>query len=264
MRRKPCVDAARIGLAFGEQRAEHRRHPARVDAGPRHIGHTVRVGFRLVVSTELCEKRTTAVLDGGTAGAAVACRRERGAKRHRAIRRLLPFGHLLHAVTPRHVRDFVPDHTGKFRHVRRAIDQAPIHVDVSTRYGKRIDVRLIDDVELPRQISTVRHARDRITKHVDVADDFGIANERQLPVDLRRVVGAHLELLLGRCDAAGRREKAQRHRDETVARARKPHRRWCTPSHIQSRLPNLGIVHRVSRPVVHHAVHHRTRSTLSY
>jgi hypothetical protein len=63
--------------------------------------------------------------------------------------------------------DLMRDHARELRRVVRVGDQSGVHIDVSTGNRERIDRRIFDDVELPRElIERLRRLLDDSLSHV--------------------------------------------------------------------------------------------------
>jgi len=109
-------------------------------------------------------------------------------------------------VAPHHVADLVAEHARELAEVLRPLDEPAVHVDEASGHREGVHFLRVDDEELEVQLLATRgEARDGVAEHVDVAVDLGIAHDRQLLVDLRRVLRAHLDLLLRRDPARGDR-----------------------------------------------------------
>src|SRR5688500_13595568 len=92
-------------------------------------------------------------------------------------------------------------HSGKLVHLGRPLDETAVHVDESARDRERVHFAAVDDVETPVQVCASGSPRDLVTKDVDVSVDLGIPDDRELRVDLLRVVLPHCHFLLLRDSA---------------------------------------------------------------
>ena len=212
VRAEPGVEPSRRPLvALLDQDLEHLRDPSRVDPRAHRVLDPRLVRLRFVASAE----RRHDPLSGHPhrhVAAVGADRREDAAENHPQVH-ALPGLHLLHAVPLDHVPDLVPEHSGELIHRRRALDQSAIHVDESPGDRERIDLRTIDDVEPPVEITVVGDAGDRVAEHIDVAHHLRVANDRELRIDLLGIVGPELDLLAAsrsrtrRAGAAGMRAR---------------------------------------------------------
>ena len=69
----------------------------------------------------------------------------------------------------RDVGDLVPQHARKLGHVGRLLNEAAVHVDVSTGYREGVDLALVHDIEAPCEAPVVGDPGDGVAEHIDVA-----------------------------------------------------------------------------------------------
>ena len=98
----------------------------------------------------------------------------------------------LGAVACRHMADLVADHAGEVGLAVHVGHQPARHVDVAAGQGEGVDLRAVDDGEVPVELRPVRVARQALADLVDVGLQPGV-------LDLA-VLRQHLLVLL----AAGR------------------------------------------------------------
>jgi len=111
------------------------------------------------------------------------------------------------------VLDLVSENAGKLIHLVGALDQSAIHIDVTARNRKGVYFAGVDDKEPPVEIGAAGMRCDLVPEKVDLSVDLGVVYHRQLLVDLRGLLLAHLHfLLLG--DAARRQANYDHNRDK--------------------------------------------------
>ena len=86
------------------------------------------------------------------------------------------------------VLDLVAKHTGQLTHPVRALEHAAVHVHHTTRQREGVHDVAVDDVELPWQIRARRRFRDLSAELIDVLVDLRIPHERELRIDLLRLL----------------------------------------------------------------------------
>ncbi len=109
-----------------------------------------------------------------------------------------------------HVGDLVAQHASQLRKICRAFDQPTVDVDEAPRDRESIHLLAVHHIEVPIEVPIIRQPSDRITQYVDVAVDLSVLDNGQLCIDLRCVVLAELNLLLGRYSTAGSRHRQRR------------------------------------------------------
>src|SRR5437868_1250267 len=77
-----------------------------------------------------------------------------------------------------------------------ALDQSAIHVDETTGKSKGVDLFRVHDVEVPVQVGATGFAGDRLSEILDVAADGRIGDDRELSVDLFRILATEGNLLI--------------------------------------------------------------------
>ena len=102
------------------------------------------------------------------------------------------------------MRDLVANYTGQLRERLRAPDQAAVDVDVPARHGEGVDFRVVDNGKFPRAVLRAGLRDERFTKATDEGVDLRVAHDRQLLVNLRRIIPPHLRFLLRRNAGAPR------------------------------------------------------------
>ena len=159
--------------------------PAGSHPGLRRVVHAELVGLHLVVASVLQEEHAERgfgrALQRLRLGNEDAEQRETdaGAGRLRV---------LLRRVARRDVTDLVAEHAGQLRLVVEERQDAARQVDVAAGKRERVDRRLVHDREVPRQLRTLRRAREPHADALDVPLQLGIVVDAHLPPDL----GVHL------------------------------------------------------------------------
>ncbi|HVX39540.1 MAG TPA: hypothetical protein VHB25_08205 [Gemmatimonadaceae bacterium] len=225
---EPRVESRRLALALGEELLEHLRHAVRVDSGAHHLVDAGRVRLGFVVAAEFGKHRVATDVDGRLAQPAVADAREHAGDCEAHVRPLHLL-HLLHGVAQHHVADLVRHDRRQLVHAIRPFHDTAVDVHEAAGERERVEVVRVHHVEVPVEVGARRDVRDRIAQDVQVAIDVGILDDRQLLVDLLRLLRADLHFLLLR-DSTPRRQP--QHRGHCRARNESSHSR-CRP-HIVS------------------------------
>jgi len=200
VRCEPACNGARTASPLIDELLEHRHDALRTDACPHRVADRFLIRLELVLPAEAGEDGAAGDVDTSLCDLAVADAGENARERHADVR-ALRFLHLLDAVTPHDVPDLMSEHSCELVHFRRALDETAVHVDESAWNRECIHLAAVDDVETPVQICARSSARDLVTKDVDVSVDLGIPHDRELRVDLLRVVLPHRDFLLLRDSA---------------------------------------------------------------
>ena len=137
MRCEPAFDCARARLALGDQLLEHRHDPLRIDARANGVRHRFLICLELILSGESSEYRASGDIDTGLRNLAVADVGENTGERHSDIRALCLF-HLLYAVPANDVANLVAQDARKLVHLRGALDETAIDVDVTAGHGEGV------------------------------------------------------------------------------------------------------------------------------
>jgi hypothetical protein len=114
----------------------------------------------------------------------------------------LRFLHLLNRVTLRDVADLVTKYAGHLRERLGPLDEPAIEVDEPARHREGVHLGAVDDVEVPVEAAVVGEIGDRIAQQVDVLVNGRILDDRQLRIDLGRVLRPELDFLLSGNPAA--------------------------------------------------------------
>jgi hypothetical protein len=202
MGREPRIHRPGGTLALGEQDLEHLRHAIRIDAGPHDVLDAVAIRLELILAAEARKQRARAELDRRAARLALAHRGREDAQESESKVGLLRFLHLLDRVPLRDVADLVAEHAGNLRQRLGALDQPAVDVDEAAGNGERVDLRAVDDVEVPVEPAVIREVGDRVAEQIHVLGDRRILDDRELGIYLARVIGSKLNFLLGRNPAA--------------------------------------------------------------
>src|SRR5437763_7116554 len=117
--------------------------------------HCLIIRLGLIGTTELREQRRAGDVDSRLRDLAVADARQNARERYPDVRSLHLL-HLLHGVAEHDVADLVTENAGELGHVVGSLDQTTIHVNESTRNGKRIYFVAVYDEETPIEIGTAR------------------------------------------------------------------------------------------------------------
>src|SRR6185436_15378562 len=89
--------------------------------------------------------------------------------------------HALAAVSRNRVRNLVAEHRGEARVVTRDRHHAGVHGHLATGQAERVDLRILDDLELPLIVLALRRIRDATAHARDllgqtwVGTDLGLA-----------------------------------------------------------------------------------------
>lgn len=244
MRHEPGFYPGRRSLPLIEQDPEHLRDTARIDACTGHVPNRIgiRLGFRLAAVAR--EVRRAAHLDGRLCSLAFADTCQHARQYDTDIRRLRPL-HLIDRMPERDVGDLVSENAGEHGHVLGALDQPAIDVDEPTGHRESVDLAAVHDEETPLQAPVICQPGNGIANNGDVAVGFGVPYQRNLRVDLGRVLRAHLHFLL-RGYPARRRRDCQRRDRETLShcpllrdRAHTPSGASAVPVHVGARTMKL-------------------------
>ena len=189
------VEAGGLGLSLVEQNSEHRRNSAGIDVRRQHELDPLGVCLCLIVSAELCKDAIGGQANQLLAGTALAECGKRAPEGHTEARVLLLF-HLLNAVAPHHMPDFMADDARNLVQRLRPLNQAAIDVDVAPRNGEGVHVHVVHDLEVPGELAPEGKSGEGVAQGIDVSLDFRILDQRKLFGEIGRVTGPHLALLL--------------------------------------------------------------------
>ena len=106
--------------------------------------------------------------------------------------------HLAGAVPQRHVRNLVADHARQLRLIVGGLDQAAVHVHVSARKGKRVDVRHVHAFELVGILLAGSKLRQTLPELVQVTVHLLVFQHGKLLFGLLRKLCAELDVVLRR------------------------------------------------------------------
>ena len=112
------------------------------------------------------------------------------------------------AVTHRHVAGFVGNHPGELRLIFSSVKHPAVHINVSARQSESIDLRAVNDPELPDILRMVVRGKSHqpFPQPVKVSQGAGVVQKGQLLVNLLGSFLPQLHVLLGRVEVVTRLE----------------------------------------------------------
>jgi hypothetical protein len=111
----------------------------------------------------------------------------------------MPVKMAVRAVPHHHVAGLMSNHPGELRLIFGGLKHSAVHIDVPARQSERIDLRAVDDPELPHILRMVvgRKSHQPFPQAVEVVQGLRVVQQGQLLVHLRSVFLPHLHVLLG-------------------------------------------------------------------
>ncbi len=82
--------------------------------------------------------------------------------------------------------DLVREHARDFAFVLRVLDDAPVQIDVPAGQRECVDVTRVHDAEAVLELRPARILGEALSDAVHVIVDFGVTQDRELPLGLRR------------------------------------------------------------------------------